>query len=205
MQLARFSTNLFATPKATDAGMGPSRCNVVVLLVCTILGVFAYDAFAAVTFPRADFQRPLSFFKRVAALVEPALATNKWGSDAAKKANERFLALIEEMPLKELAPRLENVRLSNVKLLEAAVARALKDEKDAHAADLLAWVATSAYYLPVGQKAATTLLDKYPDHESVARVVGTRSDPPPASKARAELTLGPAMWQCISTPPGITT
>lgn len=96
---------------------------------------------------------------------------NAAGSDAGKKAVERFRGFLDEMPLKDLTPRLRALRLSDAKLYDAAVARALKDEKDEHAADLLSWVATSAYYMSVGQKAATTLIDKYPDHESVARVV----------------------------------
>ena len=73
------------------------------------------------------------------------------------------------MPIKDLTARLKQTRAS-APVLEAVLKRAEADEKDPAAGDLLAWAATSGFYLPAGEKAVRRLVEKYPDHESMERV-----------------------------------
>jgi hypothetical protein len=95
---------------------------------------------------------------------------NATGSSVHSKAAERVTALITEMPLKDLSARLTGVRGANPTVLKAVLQRAEKDEKDPQTGDLIAWVATNAYYLPAGQTAVKRLVEKYPTHSSIERV-----------------------------------
>ena len=76
MQFATNNTTHSASAKTVNAEMRAGKCKAVVLLVCTILGVFAYDALAAVTVSIPDFVRPSSFFKRIGDLFDAAPPTN---------------------------------------------------------------------------------------------------------------------------------
>jgi hypothetical protein len=112
---------------------------------------------------------------------------NGAGSPVHEKATEQVTALIGEMPLKDLTRRLNTVRGGSPAIFEAAVKRAEKDEKDPQAAELLAWVATSGSFLPAGQTAAERLIEKYPDHDAVERVVRTLARGPKGEDALKQL------------------
>jgi hypothetical protein len=111
------------------------------------------------------------------------------------------------MPLKDLGARLKRTR-PTAAVLDAVLKRAEKDEKDPDVADVLAWVATSAYYQPAGKKAAEQLIDKHPDHPAIERICMVAAnmkggdellkkilakDPKPKVKAAATLGLGKAL------------
>jgi hypothetical protein len=98
------------------------------------------------------------------------IVQNAAGSTVHPKAAERVTALIGEMPLKDLSARLTIIRGANTTVLDAVLKRAEKDEKDPQTADLVAWAATNAYYLPAGQTAVKRLVEKYPTHSSIERV-----------------------------------
>jgi AhpC/TSA family len=103
-------------------------------------------------------------------------------SDARKKASEKVLALVAEMPLKDLTSRLNRLRATD-DLQAAALKRAAKDETDPLAADLVAWAATNGAYLKGAEKAFDRLIEKYPDHKSMERVcqiLGQHDDLPTA-------------------------
>jgi len=90
---------------------------------------------------------------------------------ARDKATEKVKALVADTPLKDLVAKLKDLRGAPPAVLDAALARAEKDEKDPQAPDLVAWVATSGPGTAAGRKAAARVLDKYPDHPEVDRVV----------------------------------
>lgn len=136
---------------------------------------------------------------------------NADGTPAHRKAAEKVTALIGEMPLKDLGKRLEATQ-PTAAVLDAVLKRAEKDEKDPQVADLVAWAATNAYYLPAGQKAVRTMFEKYPDHEALERVVSAAAemrggdallkqllekDPKPKVKAAATLGLGKALAEKV--------
>jgi hypothetical protein len=97
------------------------------------------------------------------------IVQNAAGSPEYKTATERVQGLIARLPAKDLVARLKRTRASEP-VLAAVLKRAEADEKDPAAADLLAWAATSGFYLPAGEKAVRRLVDKYPDHSSMERV-----------------------------------
>ena len=130
---------------------------------------------------------------------------NAAGSPAHKTATDKVVALIGEMPAKDLADRLARVRLFDNRVIGAVVKRAEKEGKDPAAGELLAWVATSAAFSPEGPKAARELIEKFPTHPAVERVLGAATrmdggeallrqvlekDPPAKLKAAANLALG---------------
>ena len=98
------------------------------------------------------------------------IVQNAASSEVYKKAADKVMALVADMPLADLSKRLNMIRGANPTVLDAVLKRAEKDEKDPAVADLLAWAATNAYYMPAGQKAIERLIDKYPDHASIERV-----------------------------------
>jgi hypothetical protein len=113
---------------------------------------------------------------------------NGMGGPAHPKASAKAAALVNEMPLKDLARRLTTLRLmgGDPKFFAAVMGRAEKDEKEAQSADLLAWVATNDMMSPTGGKAAERLVDKYPDNPAIERlcqVLGNGDSP------KAEATL----------------
>jgi len=135
------------------------------------------------------------------------VAENAAGTPAYGKAAEKVTALIGEMPLKDLGARLKRARPTPA-VLDAVLKRAEKDEKDPAVADVLAWVATSAYYMPAGKKAAEQLIATHPDHPAVERICLVAAnmrggdellrqilakDPKPKVKAAATLGLGKAL------------
>lgn len=137
------------------------------------------------------------------------LVQNAAGTPAHKTATEKVTALIAELPLKDVAARLARVR-PNPTLMDIVLKRAEKDEKDPVAGDLVAWAATMGYFYPAGQKAADRLIEKYPDHRDVERVVALLGraesetaeatlkkvlarDPKPKVKAAANLALARAL------------
>ena len=139
------------------------------------------------------------------------IVENAGGTPAHRKAVEKVTALIGEMPLKELGTRLERTQPSPP-VLDAVLKRAEKDEKDPQVADLVAWAATNASYLPAGQKAARTMIEKYPDHPALEGVVLAagemrggdvllkqllEKDPKPKVKAAATLGLGKALAEKV--------
>jgi hypothetical protein len=95
---------------------------------------------------------------------------NGTGSPVYQKSLEKVTALVEAMPLKDLAPRLNAVRMANFRLLESVLARAEKDESDPQAADLLAWIATNGGATPLGKKATERLVQKHSDHPAVEKL-----------------------------------
>jgi AhpC/TSA family len=101
---------------------------------------------------------------------------------AHKKAAERLLALITELPLKDLTAKLSRVGATE-DLQAAALKRAEKDQQDPAAGDLVAWAATNGGYLKGAQTVFDRLVEKYPDHkqmERVCRILGQRDDLPGA-------------------------
>jgi hypothetical protein len=95
---------------------------------------------------------------------------NSQGGDAYAKAVEKVTAKIGEMPLGNLATRLRMMRGGSNKLVEAVFKRAEKEESDAKAGDLLAWIATNGNAPSFTDRATDRLLEKYPDHPAIARV-----------------------------------
>jgi len=95
---------------------------------------------------------------------------NGSGSTVYEKAAQKAATLVAEMPVADLDRRLKMMRGGSPDLMEAVLKRAEKDGDDPKAADLIAWVATSGSYLPVGQKATTLLVEKYPDHAAIERL-----------------------------------
>jgi hypothetical protein len=90
---------------------------------------------------------------------------------ARDKATEKVKAFVADTPLKDLVAKLKGLRGAPPAVLDAALDRAQKDEKDPQAGDLVAWVATSGPFSAAGKKAADRMLDKYPDHPGVDQVV----------------------------------
>jgi hypothetical protein len=128
------------------------------------------------------------------------------------KAAARLVALVNETPPAELVAKLGRTRVGNATVLEAVLKRAEKDEKDPKAGDLVAWVAQSGGDTPVGPKAVKRLVEKYPDHAAVERVVPMVADmeggdailreilgkdPKPKVKAAATLGLGKALAEKV--------
>jgi hypothetical protein len=95
---------------------------------------------------------------------------NGAGSATYPKAMNRVKDLVDEMPLKELAGRLNVVRVGNLDFVEDVITRAEKDAKDPAAPDLLVWAVMNNPSSSAGQKATQRLIEKYPDNPAVERV-----------------------------------
>lgn len=110
---------------------------------------------------------------------------NGGGGPLQTKAIDKALEFARDLPLGELGKRLSALRINNSKFLDAIAARAEKDEKDPAAANLLGWLATTAGYMSVGQKAGLRLIEKYPDSPAVAQacMALVRSESPKAENA----------------------
>jgi hypothetical protein len=137
---------------------------------------------------------------------------NAPGTPGYPKAVDLVVALIAEMPLKDLVARVGRSRLGHVKLMDAALQRAEKDAKDPLAGDLIAAVAANGRYSDVGPKAAKLLVEKFPDHPAVERVALAAADmrggedllrqilaksPKPRVEAAARLGLGKALAEKV--------
>jgi len=96
---------------------------------------------------------------------------NGMASPVFKQATDKVTNLIAEMPLEQLATRLNSIRGTQTAVLDAVIKRADKEASDPKAGDLLGWVATNAGMLPAGQKAIVQLIEKHPDHAALERVV----------------------------------
>src|SRR5579864_1174732 len=97
---------------------------------------------------------------------------NGFGSPAYQKATTKATEVVSEMPLKDLANRLNRMRMmgGDPKFFNAILQRAEKDEKDSQAADLLAWLATNDMGSQAGGKAAERLVEKFPDNPAIERL-----------------------------------
>jgi len=96
---------------------------------------------------------------------------NGAGSAVYGKALDRVTALVDEMPLKDLARLLNNGKgARNVKFVDSVMRRVEKDESAPQAGDLLAWVATNGGTTSAGKKATERLVQKYPDHPAIERL-----------------------------------
>jgi hypothetical protein len=106
------------------------------------------------------------------AAVEALFWVLMYGDDtpAFEKAAEKVAALAADMPLADLVKRLNNIRGNFPVLLTAARKRAEKEEKDALAGDLLAWVAMTGGGTADGTKSAERLIEKYPDHKAIEQL-----------------------------------
>lgn len=98
------------------------------------------------------------------------IVQNGVGSPVHAKASERVTAIIAEMPLKDLLPRLNGLRIGMPAVVDAVLKRAEKDENSPQAGDLLAWIATTGSRTPAGKTAMTRLIEKYPDHPAIERI-----------------------------------
>jgi hypothetical protein len=92
-----------------------------------------------------------------------------------RKALEKILALVGEMPHKDLVQGLKTMRGAGAfvipwEIMEAVLKRAQKDDKEPQASDLLAWVARSGRFTGVGQKALDELVQKHIDHPAMEQV-----------------------------------
>jgi hypothetical protein len=97
---------------------------------------------------------------------------NARGTPAAEKAGDKVKALVTDTPLKDLVAKLRGLRGAPPAVVDAALARAEKDETDPQAADLVTWVATNSPLSAAGRKATERMLEKYPDHPGVDQVIG---------------------------------
>jgi hypothetical protein len=127
------------------------------------------------------------------------------GSPVFQKANDKVAVLLGDMPLKDLARRLQTTQVVLPAMVDTVLKRAEKDAKDPAAADLLAWVAIHASYLPAGQKAAAKLVENYPDHRAIEELCANLAYAPngadtlkqilakasrPSVKATAAMSMG---------------
>jgi hypothetical protein len=127
---------------------------------------------------------------------------------AERKATPKVVALVGELPLKDLVRRLNDLRSLPEVVVEAALKRAEKDEADPLAADVLAWVVTSLPLPPTTRRAVDRLLEKYPDSPAIERVCANLGRFPdyadslkqilekaakPRAKAAAALALGQSL------------
>ncbi|HKB06580.1 MAG TPA: hypothetical protein VKD90_30570 [Gemmataceae bacterium] len=92
-------------------------------------------------------------------------------NSAHEKATEKVKAFVADTPLKDLVGKLKDRRGAPPAVLDAALARAEKEEKDPASADLTGWVAKSAPLSAAGKKATGRMLEKYPDHPDIDQVV----------------------------------
>ncbi|MBO0700986.1 MAG: redoxin domain-containing protein, partial [Zavarzinella sp.] len=145
-----------------DVGHGKAPARVLVLLA---------------GMPQENLLRRMNQIRAVFRMVRTLDA-----GDIYEKANDKILALIANAPLEDLAKRLGPIRATD-ELQAAALKRAEADEKDSHAADLVAWAATNGAYLKGAKTAFDRLIEKYSDHkamERVCRILGQRDDLPEA-------------------------
>jgi hypothetical protein len=86
------------------------------------------------------------------------------------KAVAKVKSLLDEMPLADLTRRVHAMNSNDESVLETVFKRAQKEEKEPQAADLLLFVATRAYYMPIGAEAGEAFLRKHLDHAAAERV-----------------------------------
>ncbi len=107
------------------------------------------------------------------------------------KAAEKASALVGEMPLKDLAQRLNALRFGGpASLLEAALKRVEKDIKAPEAGDLLTAIAISRNSPSSSAKATELLIDNFPDHkgiEQICQVLGRGQSPEAAATLKVIL------------------
>jgi len=128
---------------------------------------------------------------------------NGGGSPAFTKAADKFAGMVPDMPLSQLVQRVRMFRGAPVGVLQAVYDRAVTEEKEKEAADLLVWAATSGPAVGPAEKAVDRLFEKYPKNPMIDRVCsmlaeasGERlkklleKDVDPSVKAAAALALG---------------
>jgi hypothetical protein len=111
------------------------------------------------------------------------------GSPVYTRAMAKVTSLLDEMPLKDLAPRLNRIRIVTPVIMARLLQRAEKEADDPHAPDLLAYVATTGSNTPSGPKAAARLLEKNPGHPAVERLVQTLANSRSRTDADAQRTV----------------
>jgi hypothetical protein len=92
-------------------------------------------------------------------------------NSAHEKATEKVKALVTDAPVKDLVEKLKNLRGAPPAVLDAAMARAEKEEKDPGAVDLVGWVAKNAPSSAAGKKATGLMFEKHPDHPDIDQLV----------------------------------
>lgn len=115
---------------------------------------------------------------------------NAGNSPLQAKAAEKVTALLAEMPLKDLARRVNGLQGGPPALFDAAFKRVEKDVKDPVAGDVLAAIAVNGGYFPVGEKATELLVEKFPDHAGIERlcaVLGRSRNPKAADTLKTVL------------------
>jgi len=95
---------------------------------------------------------------------------NAAGGDTGKKAAEKVVALVGEMPASDLNKRLQRMRAGNPAVLDAVLKRAEKEGTTPFAGDFYAWVATNGFTNKAGKTAISQLVEKFPDHSSIDRL-----------------------------------
>jgi hypothetical protein len=92
------------------------------------------------------------------------------GSKPYAKAIDKIKSSIGEMPLADLSRRFNMTRLSDDSIMEAIYKRVEKEEKEPAAGELLSWLAMNGIRSPIGQKATSRLIEKFPDHPGIERL-----------------------------------
>lgn len=116
----------------------------------------------------ARFYQLMEDHPQDAAAMEAAfwIIQNAAGSPEFDKAMEKVKKEIDTQPVKALVVRLNPI-FGNVRVLELVYQRALKDEADPDAPELLGWIVARGAFYPVGQKAIDRLIEKHTDHPSL--------------------------------------
>lgn len=89
---------------------------------------------------------------------------------------DKAVTLIREMPLAQLAQVLTPGPEMPTECLEAAYDRAVKEETDERAAELLAWVVRMGVGSPLAEKALARLVEKHADHRAILRICSLLAD-----------------------------
>lgn len=87
-----------------------------------------------------------------------------------QRVMDKAVSLIREMSLANLANVLPFNSAMPTECLEAAYDRAVKEEKDEHAAELLAWVVRVGMGSPLAEKALARLVERYAEHPVIVRI-----------------------------------
>jgi hypothetical protein len=110
------------------------------------------------------------------------------------KAADKVIALVPEMPMKDLARLVNGLRGGHPALFDAAFKRVEMDAKGPLAGDVLAGIAINGGGLPIGQKAAELLIEKIPEHVGIERlcmVLGRGRNPKTADMLKTILEKSP--------------
>jgi hypothetical protein len=92
------------------------------------------------------------------------------------KAADKVADLVPDMSLKDLAKRVNGLRGNGPQsFLQAAYQRAENDTKNQDAGDVLAGIAVIRTSPLISKKATELLIDKFPNHKSIAQVCTTLS------------------------------